>query len=130
MKLNAFHGQCLVTNSHDLSVGTPRRDLKVGRERIFFNNQTVITREAGRAGHAPEYALAINRNRLDFSVNDVLGPDDVSAERVPDGLMSQTHTQNRYFAGEGTDQIDHAPRFLGPPWSWTQNNGLGIQHPH
>ena len=70
---------------------------------------------AGRGhgrGQAPKDGSAVVLHRAGLAVHEVRRADDVAAEGVADGLMTQTDAKHRNLAGEVADQFDADARFV------------------
>src|SRR5579863_6981235 len=51
---------------------------------------------------------------------------DLAAESCADGLMSQAHAEDGYFAGEVPDEINADAGILRRAWSGRDHNALGL----
>ena len=91
MKLNSFHGIIFVPQSHDFTLGGPGADFKAGRQGFRPHQQGMIPPGGERIGQPRKYRFAVVLYGRYFSVHDAFGANDFSAERIPDGLMSQAN---------------------------------------
>src|SRR6266446_1844643 len=74
-----------------------------------------------------EDGLAVVLDLAGLAMHQVLRADNLSAEGGADCLMSQAHSEQRYFAGEVADQIDTDASLLWSAGAGRNHDPLGTQ---
>src|SRR5580765_21702 len=98
MELDSFHQKFLMPDPHNLSLFSFGADLKAGRQGVPFGDERMITRRFEGIGKMLKDGLFIMLDHRGFSMHEPPGPNDVASERLNNGLMSQTDSQNRDLA--------------------------------
>src|ERR671911_236290 len=91
MKLHAFHFHLTMTQTHDDVVGRKRRDLETSRQRLFLNDERMVSSGKKVVIQSGEDRLAIMTNFRSFTVHQFRCTNYFSAERLSDSLMAQAH---------------------------------------
>src|SRR5689334_1894985 len=134
MELHAFHRKMTMAQAHDYARSVCfmclRADLQLFRQTLFRHNERVIAGCRHRLRRVLEQRFAIMLDLAGFTVHKLFGPYNISAERRPNRLVSQTNTQNRLLAGKMLDQINADPGHLRRTWAGRDKNMAGLHGLH
>src|SRR4029079_9790227 len=117
MKLYPLDRQRPVAHTHDDAALATGAHLQYGRQAIAPNRQRVVTRRLNGRVDAGEYAAPIVRDPRHLPVQDLTRALDHTAKHLPDALMPQAHTENRYLTGEVADGFFADARLVRIPRS-------------
>jgi hypothetical protein len=92
-----------VAQAHDLAVFGLGANLEAGGQRLALDYQRVITGCDEIIRHVRKNSPLVMPDARDLAVHDLLRPHHLAAERLPDGLMSKTHAEDRDAPGEALD---------------------------
>src|SRR5712671_5243796 len=91
VELDPKDREFLVLESHDLFFLGMRGDLKRGGQAFSFDEERMVTRGDERIVETFEDAGPVMIDLRGLSVHEARGADDLSAENLPDALMSETN---------------------------------------
>ena len=115
MVLDALDDLPTVADAHDFAVLGAAGDLEFRRDGRCVQRERVVAHRVERFGHAGEKSLAVVGDSGDLAVHDLLGLNDLCAERLADALMSEADPQHGDLAlGGGEDEFRHDPGAFGP----------------
>src|SRR5690606_3983954 len=108
MELHPFDIECLVAQAHDLVHAAvvmlrPGSDLKTVWQRLFFNDQRMVTRRGKRTRQAAEHTLAFVIDRRGLAVHHLARTHHFAAEYLAHALVAKADAENRQLAGEVLD---------------------------
>src|SRR5262245_10409790 len=126
MKLHAMNGEPLVLQSHDCVTGLGRNLETIG-QCFALDDQGVVARALEAVGHIGENAFAAMRDGRQLAMHQLLRPDDLAAECLSDGLMTEADAQNRRRLGSGPDEVEADSGFIGRAGSGRQYDRLGLR---
>src|SRR6478736_8238883 len=134
MELHAFHWKIAMAQAHDYACAVCfmclRADLQLFRQALFSHNERVIAGCRHRLRRVLEQRFAIVLDFAGFTMHELFGPYNISAERRTNRLMSQTNTQNRTLAGKMPDQINTDAGHLRRAWAGRNKNMAGLHGLH
>ena len=114
MELHAVSGMFPVCQRHDLAVLVTCRHFQAGREVTLLCDQGVISAAGYHRGQiGKEWTVAVQCDLACLAVHQVCCTDDRSAERLTDGLMSQTHAQHGELSAEAANRLYRDTGILG-----------------
>ncbi len=131
MKLHAFDGILLVTQSHDglraVGFSRPGADFEFGRQAFFFDDERVIPRRRERQLQVFEDSSSVMGNLAGFAVHQVRRAHDLAPERSAQSLMPQADPQDRQLTGEVAEQIHTDAGFLRGAGSGRYDDPLRVK---
>ncbi len=98
---------------HDFAVFGFGRDFEAIGEAFPFYCQGMVAHGLERLVDSLEYAFSVGCDRRGLSMHEPLGGNHFSPERVPDGLVAEADSQDRYFSGAALDQGNRDSGRLG-----------------
>ena len=114
MELHAVGGMFPVCQRHDLAVLVTCRHFQAGREVTLLCDQGVISAAGYHRGQiGKERTVAVQCDLACLAVHQVCCTDDRSAERLTDGLVSQTHAQHGELSAEAANRLYRDAGILG-----------------
>ncbi len=127
VELHAFNRHGLVTDTHDVAVGSAGSHFEIRRERRFVDDEAVVTREDVLLADGAEESLAVEVDFFGDAVLDELGLHDLGAEGITDGLVTEANAENRELAGEVLDGFDGDARVFGAARARAHDEAARIQ---
>ena len=127
VELHAFNRERLVTNAHDVAVGSTGGHFEIRRERRFVDDQAVVTREDVLLADGAEEPLAVQVDFFGDAVLDKLGLHNLRAEGITDGLVAEAHAENRELARKVLDGFHGDTRIFGAARTRAHNEAARIQ---
>ena len=96
MELHAVHGKRAMGKPHDHAVMGLRRHRQIVRQARAFDHERMVARglEWGIDAAKHAFTLVLDLGQLAVDLN--WGAHDLAAESLPDRLMAETDTQQRY----------------------------------
>src|SRR5215471_2121716 len=120
MKLNSLNVVLAMPQAHDhprtIAIMAGGRDFKLCGQRVFFDNQRVVTRSSHRRGDTGKDGSSIVLDLTGFAVHQVRGSDHVTAKGRTNCLMPEADTKNWNLSCELLDHVDTDTRFLWRAW--------------
>jgi len=106
MKLYAVYRVFTVFHPHDLFLIRPGDSDQFFGEGVRLDDQGMIPNRPKRVGYFHEQVIAVMEYHRLLAVHDPGSVNDLSAERLADGLMAQAHAENRHEARSLSNQLD------------------------
>src|SRR3569832_1607387 len=118
VKLHAFQRVFAVAHTHDLItlaalVLRPRGHLETGGQGRLFDDQRVIARRLERIRQPFEHAFTGMMDRRGLAVHHLPRAHHLAAEGLTDGLVTETHAEQRNFPREMADDLERYARLVG-----------------
>src|SRR5580704_12260466 len=110
MELDAFNAQLAMAQAYDGAVGGFGGNLKRAGQRFALDNQGVVTRRCEPLRQAAKEGLAVVLDFARLAMHQPGRADHAAAECRADGLMPETHAENRNLPCEALDERDADPR--------------------
>src|SRR6478672_3481730 len=126
MELDAFDGQTLVANAHDVAVVGPCRDFETLRQRLAVDHERVIARRDEWIRQVPENAAAVMPNGRSLAVHELARVHDASTESLSYALVAEAHAEERNLACEAFDKRHRNARLVGRAGSRGNHDTLGL----
>ena len=101
--------------------------LEGGRESGTLDDQGVVAGRGERRRQALEDVGVMMEDRRGLAVHEVRGTDDVTAEDMADGLVTEAHAEDRLLAGEGLDHRTRDAGFGGRARAGRDHHAVGVQ---
>ena len=95
MKLDPFDWVPAVSHAHHLSIVRHRADFKIGRQRVALDRERMVSARRHRVWETFEKGVAVVVDKARLAMKDPRGMTDPGAERGPDSLVAQTHSECR-----------------------------------
>ncbi len=102
-------------------------EISSSRGRLFFSHdQRVVARGHEVLRQLAKDRLVVVMDAAGLAVHEVRGANDLAAEGVADGLMTQADAQKRNLAGEAPDDVDADAGILGHARAGRDDDALGF----
>ena len=125
MKLHAVDVEVAVRHRHDEPVRL-RRHLKLVGGRGPFDDEAVIARRLDGSVDAAKQLLAIVRDGRDLAMHRNRQAHDLAPENLPDGLMAQTHAEDRRRRRGGAHEVEADAGLVGRAGTGRDHDGVGL----
>src|SRR3989338_5471736 len=108
MELHAPEWKFFMLYAHDLFVriSGPGGHFQTIGHCFALNNERMITRRFKGMFHSLKNAFAVMFDQGCFTVHQMFGTDDLAAISITDGLVAETHAQDRNFSREIPDEVN------------------------
>src|SRR6185369_5149100 len=106
MKLHTLDFQLAMSQPHDDVIRSTRRDFKTRRQRFPLDNERMITARQKAVINSSKDRLPVMMNWRRLPMHQLRRTNHFTAKRLPDCLMTQTHTKKRNLSGKSRDDVE------------------------